>query len=1095
VEDEKQIVRDVCDQITGLLSLPRSIQVKVIEWKKDVIPLITGEGAQSVIDKQIAEYEYDIYVGILWSRFGDKKSDGLTPTEGEFEDAFKRKKETGSPVIKVYFKSEKSFPLNSYEEEQICEVIKFKKKIRDRDIGLYDEFEDKEDFRKKILQSLLYVIEHFVPLTSGKSGIAKQKYSEPPGYLQRNVILGEKYTPGTLFLRNELSQDILSVVKQRNRIVLLSDAGVGKTIELQRIAWHYSNDDSPFYPLLLPLNKYVNQNISELLPPNWSSIPDSQLLIILDGLDEIESKNKNDAIRQIEFFSEQHPNSHIIVSCRTNFYKSESKQSSSTLSGFSSYVLLDLDSAEIEKYVEVRLGKHAKAFNETVIKNQLQDLLRIPFYLTRLVDIFENNGTLPESKAEIFEQLLIARMQLDVEHFRTTIELHDKQKAIIGTLERVALAMETLGRNYITDDEFAQFEADESLRTLLKYCTAWKKQKGETVTWQFEHNNFQEYLAARILSRQSLEVIQDFISFKPDYQKIIPSWINTLSFLVSISNNSDLIRWIIKSEPEIAVKFEPDKIEVTDRIRIFKEVFNNYKEKQIWIDRDKFSYMELARFGRSDEVFDFLLTQAENAAHYTTLSNAIELLSELKIPYSRRDRTCQLLMKCALDKDKGGGIQNRALMALADLRLNSREVVDQILDVLRSSDNDWVRYGLYYFLLNSDYLDENIEEFLEGIKYVRLQPSRTGRETRIGDEHWHLKIGLERAKSPDAIKKIFNYFKENYRDLDDAFLEKSISIFAEKAAVAYSEDNKLFESVLELLAILITEHMEEQGKQLIRFFDITRTRFEAFQKVFSQKSGNNYYLIILATLADEKSIELFAQEYEKQNVTESDVWTFQNYLSWENPDLYLPFNKLINEKSSNKFVLPPRRDFDKEKKQRRQSDIDLLFDKKGFLDQIKLIFDTEQKDTFTSRELSGIETHRWDNPYFSDLAIHTLRELARDQTRSFEIVSQIVNSWDWDLFCISKLYEYLTTYKEIVILEEQRVWIASWCHTSINKVNFKTALVTGPNDQSSTSWIAIYIWYFVRLLNLTYPIDVLLDMLSFDWVEGHKMHGIAYLEA
>ena len=735
-----------------------------------------------------------------------------------------------------------------------------------------------------------------------------------------------------------------------------------------------------------------------------------------------------------------------------------------------------------------------EAFNETVIKNQLQDLLRIPFYLTRLIEIFENSGTLPKSKAEIFEQLLFARMQLDVEHFRTTVELHDKQKAIIRTLERIALGMETLGRNYITDEEFTQFEANESLRTLLKYCTAWKKQEGETVTWQFEHNNFQEYLAARILSRQSLEVIQDFISFKPDYKKIIPSWVNTLSFLVSISNNSDLFRWIIESEPEIAVKFEPDKIEVTDRVRIFKEIFNNYKGKQIWIDRDKFSYTELVRFGQSDEVIDFLLTEAENAEHYTTLSNAIELLSESKIPYNQRDRTCQLLMKCALDKDKGGGIQNRALMALADLKLNSREVVDQILSILRSSDDDWVRYGLYYFLLNSDYLDENIDVFLEGIKYVRLQPSRTTKETRIGDEHWYLKIGLESARSPDAIRKIFNYFKTNSRDLDDVFLKKSISIFAEKAAVAYSEDHKLFESVLELLAILITEHMEEQGKQLIRFFDKTRTRFEAFQKVFSQKISNNYYLITLATLADEKSIELFAQEYEKQNVTESDVWTFQNYLSWENPDLYLPFNKLINEKSSNKFVLPPRRDFDKEKKQRRQSDIDLLFDKKGFLDQIKLIFDTEQKDTFTSRELSGIETHRWDNPYFSDLAIHTLRELVRDQTRSFEIVSQIVNSWDWDLFCISKLYEYLTTYEEIVILEERRVWIASWCHTSINKVNFKTALVTGPNNQSSTSWIAVYIWYFLRRLNLTYPKDVLLDMLSFDWVEGHKMLGIAYLE-
>lgn len=281
-----------------------------------------------------------------------------------------------------------------------------------------------------------------------------------------------------------------------------------------------------------------------------------------------------------------------------------------------------------------------KAFNEIVIKNQLQSLLRIPFYLTRLVDIYENSRTLPESKAKIFEQLLFARMQLDVEHFRTTVELHDKKEAIIGTLERVALGMETLGRNYITDEEFTQLEADGSLRTLLKYCTAWKKQEDKTVTWQFEHNNFQEYLAARILSRQSLEVIQDFISFKPDHKKIIPSWVNTLSFLLSISNNNNLFRWIIESEPEIAVKFEADKIEVTDRIRIFKEIFNSYKEKQIWIDRDKFSYMELAGFGQSDEVIDFLLAETENAEHYTTLSNAIHLLSESKIPYNQRDRTC-----------------------------------------------------------------------------------------------------------------------------------------------------------------------------------------------------------------------------------------------------------------------------------------------------------------------------------------------------------------------------------------------------------------------------------------------------------------------
>ena len=451
-------------------------------------------------------------------------------------------------------------------------------------------------------------------------------------------------------------------------------------------------------------------------------------------------------------------------------------------------------------------------------------------------------------------------------------------------------------------------------------------------------------------------------------------------------------------------------------------------------------------------------------------------------------------MKCALDKDKGGGIQNRALMALADLGLNSGEIVKQVLHALRSSDDDWVRYGLYYFLLNSDYLDENIEIFLEGIKYVRLQPSRTGRETRVGDEHWYLKIGLESAKSPDAIRKIFNYFKENPRDLDDAFLEKDISMFAEKAAAAYSVDHRLFESVLELLAILITEHMDEQGRELILFFDKTRTRFRAFQKVFSQKTSNSDYLIIiLATLADEKSIELFAQEYEKQNVSESDVWTFQRYLSWQNPNFYLPFNKLINEKSKSKFVLPPQRDFNREKKERRQRDVNLLFDKQGFLDQIKLIFDTEQKQTLTSRELLSIETHRWENPYFSDLAMHTLREIVRDQGKTLEIVFQVLNRSNWDFFRITKLYEYMTNYEGIAISKEQQDWIAKWCQTNLDKIDFKTALIARKNE-SSTSWDAICIWYFLRRLNLTYPRSILLDMLSFDWVEGHKMLGIAYLE-
>ena len=85
-------------------------------------------------------------------------------------------------------------------------------------------------------------------------------------------------------------------------------------------------------------------------------------------------------------------------------------------------------------------------------------------------------------------------------------------------------------------------------------------------------------------------------------------------------------------EPEITIKFEPYRIERSVRIAIFKKIFNNYKDKKIWIDRDRFRYDELARFGQDNEIIDFLISEAKNAAHYTTLSNAIEILAHMKIP-------------------------------------------------------------------------------------------------------------------------------------------------------------------------------------------------------------------------------------------------------------------------------------------------------------------------------------------------------------------------------------------------------------------------------------------------------------------------------
>ena len=1096
VEKEKQITKEVCESLSKI-NYPH-IQVKVIEWKTDAVPLITGEGPQTVINSQIKE-DYDIYIGIFWKRFGDKQS-GRTPTEEEFEKALKRYKNSRKPLISVYFKKDPFYPSTKYDNEQFGAVLDFQERIKA--LGLYGEFKESE-FQNKVLVDIGCKIRDWAALTAPP--IPRKAHTEATNYLPRKIASAKEYGAiGFSFLLTDFSMDIIDVIAQHNRIVLLGDAGVGKTTELERIGEYFSKAGSPFAPFFVSLNRYVDESIPQLLEPTWTALPKNRVLIVMDGLDEIEAKNRNDAIRRIESFSEQYPSIKIVISCRKNFYMMEKEGESGTLSGFSSYILLDLDDNDTEKYLQNKLGDQAEVFRKAISTKQLHALLRVPFYLISLVTLFlTSQYKLPENKAGIFEHLLTDRIKLDSSHFRTTIELNENRKTILKALERLALGMEMLGRNYVTDEEYAILVAAGSLRGLIKHCTVWRKKEGATTTWQFEHNNFQEYLAAKALSKKPLAVVKSVVSFKPDFKKVIPSWINTLSFLLNISNDPALYQWILESEPEFAVRVEPSRIENSIRSSIFKHIFEKYKEKKVWIPFDKYNHCELARFGQSEDISSFLMNEIEGATHYTTRCNAIELLSYMDITFEQKHRATQLLLRCALKKEnerkrESEEVQAEALIALTRLELNSREIVDQIVLKLSSTNSDLIRFGLYYFLHKSDFLNEYIDVFLEGIQYVGLKVSNVRSNAimnaRLAEEHWNLKVGIEKAKSPEAIEKILSYFTQNLESLDNTTLGTTLSAVAKNAAVAYFKEPKILELAIELLSVLINKYRKEEVQQFIRFFDKTDMRLRVFEKIFAQRTENDQAMNVLSSLADPTCLEFFVQQYERGQVADKDVWLFQNLLGLNNNDLYIPFNELINRKSGNKFTLPPRRDFEKERTLRRTQDISLLFHKEEFIEQLKLIFEKEQKQIFTSDDIIKVMTHRWENQYFSDLAIYTLLQISRKQPVSLDNITQIVNSWNWNWFCISKLHNYFESNKDLSITDEQKAWISEWCYSNLTKVDFKTALITKSGTQFSAEPLAIYLWYFLRKFDLKYAHNVLLDMLSFDWVEGHQMVGIKYLE-
>jgi hypothetical protein len=917
-------------------------------------------------------------------------------------------------------------------------------------------------------------------------------FGEVESYLPRKVCRTEDAESYRLMVDSEnLTFDLTTVVERNRRVVLVCDAGTGKSTELRRLAAYYSKEGSRFHVELVRLNRYVDQPITELLCASWGQVPQDELLIELDGLDEVEAKNRGDAVRRIEAFADEHPEAHLVVSCRTNFYSTKTNKYPGTLHNFESYTLLKLDADDetVKDYIRGVLGPRRAAFKQAINTGRLSELLQLPFYLVRLVELFDKTGSLPSNRAGVFEWLLQQRVEHDISRAHAQSDLREERQAVIRALERLALGMETLGKNYISDDEFRTLVPDKAAREQIKQCTMFENSKREPLEWQFEHNNFQEFLAARALARQPIETVKDFTSFGPDYRKVKPSWVNTLSLLFSILEPSshllrDLSAWVEEIEPELFVKFEPDKIDAAKRNAIVKRVFAHYKERHIRIDTDKYRYIELARFGEPEEIVDFLLTEIESGNEPVTITDALNILGHSYLPRKLKRRALNLLVGCATNFDNKY-VQNRALLALTHLGLTSREVVKQVVPSLRSNEDDWVRYGLYYFLSESDCLDEYIDVFLDGVRHVRAV-------NRITDEGWQLREGLKRAKTPPALRQVLTHYKYHSREWQHVFLEEIVPNIIDNATRAYLSDKTLFRDVFGLLIHLINDYREAAIPPVLIFFDKTGARLQAFKLALvlprNDEAGNiRDHGSLLAALSDSECLRHFVEQYKQGVLNEDDAWEFQRSLGYAGSGpLYQPFNELINEASGGKFVIPPTPDYQAEDKRRRRESFQLFFDREALVRKLGEIFEGENKRAFTLDELTAVYTKahiRRENPEYWRGGLFMLRDMAGEFGGSVSLeaaASLVERSWgDWST---GNIYEYLENDadQELTLTDEQMAVIERWCHERLPEVDFRTVLAADPGGASTTRRYARRLWFFRRRLNLQYPEDVLLDMLSFD---------------
>ena len=141
---EISALRTVIDGLNRQLESAHAITLRMVSWPDDVRPGVNTD-PQSEINRQIARY--DIYLGILGTRFGTPTPRNMSGTQEEFEAALSRfNSDTTSVRLLFYFKKS-LVGIDPYQLDvgELQKVQRFRGDLEARGV-LYRDFENTDGF-------------------------------------------------------------------------------------------------------------------------------------------------------------------------------------------------------------------------------------------------------------------------------------------------------------------------------------------------------------------------------------------------------------------------------------------------------------------------------------------------------------------------------------------------------------------------------------------------------------------------------------------------------------------------------------------------------------------------------------------------------------------------------------------------------------------------------------------------------------------------------------------------------------------------------------------------------------------------------------
>lgn len=161
-----QAEREVLDHVVGAINRTDgerdAFRLELFKWERNTVPHV-GPSPQPAVDEQTPPY--DIYLGIMSTRFGTPTETSGSGTKDEFETALDRWKAVGAPWIMFYFNAQPKLTGDVEQAKQYFKVCEFRTKLET--LGLIAKYVDVETgnkaFRTQVDEHLRKVAQRLLP--------------------------------------------------------------------------------------------------------------------------------------------------------------------------------------------------------------------------------------------------------------------------------------------------------------------------------------------------------------------------------------------------------------------------------------------------------------------------------------------------------------------------------------------------------------------------------------------------------------------------------------------------------------------------------------------------------------------------------------------------------------------------------------------------------------------------------------------------------------------------------------------------------------------------------------------------------------------